>query len=124
MDTAQDLIVLTYVDYVRFKRDCKSAGFDLCYMAQAEQPIRLDWSLDVLHNPEFLQQVAKRRPVDPCYRIASVRLLKKGTWFRPDQYSVTFHAVGVMRDAAFQGYLADNQITGSAQAPRALLQPA
>jgi len=121
VDTEQDLIILTYVDYVRLRRELKTAGFDLCYMAQMEQPVRLDWSPDLIRDPEFLRQVAQRRPADPSFRIAAVRLIKKGNWFRPDQYAVTFHAVGVMRDAEFQHYLTEHQVQSSADASRALL---
>ena len=121
MDTVQELIILTYADYVRLRRELKAAGLDLCYMAQMEQPVRLDWSPDLLHDPEFLRQVAQRRPVDKNFRMAAVRLIKKGNWFRPDQYAVTFHAVGVMRDAECQHYLAEHQVQSSADASRALL---
>jgi hypothetical protein len=121
VDTEQDLIILTYVDYVRLRRELKTAGFDLCYMAQMEEPVRLDWSPDLIRDPEFLRQIAQRRPADPSFRIAAVRLIKKGSWFRPDQYAVTFHAVGVTRDAEFQHYLAEHQIQNSADASRALL---
>ena len=121
MDTGQDLIILTYVDYVRLRRELKTAGFDLCYMAQMEQPVRLDWSPDLIRDPEFLRQLAQRRPADPSFRIAAVRLIKKGNWFRPDQYAVTFHAVGVLRDAEFQRYLSEHHVQSSADASRALL---
>jgi len=120
-DTEQDLIILTYVDYVRLRRELKAAGFDLCYLAQMEQPVRLDWSPNLIRDPEFLRQIAQRRPADPSFRIAAVRLIKKGNWFRPDQYAVTFHAVGVMRDAEFQHYLTEHQVQSSADASRALL---
>ena len=121
MDTEQDLIILTYVDYVRLRRELKAAGFDLCYMAQMEQPVRLDWSPDLIRDPEFLRQIAQRRPADPSFRIAAVRLIKKGNWFRPDQYAVTFHAVGVRRDAEFQHYLTEHQVQSSADSARPLL---
>ena len=121
MDTGQDLIILTYVDYIRLRRELKTAGFDLCYMAQMEQPVRLDWSPELIRDPEFLRQLAQRRPADPSFRIAAVRLLKKGNWFRPDQYAVTFHAVGVLRDAEFQRYLSEHHVQSSADASRALL---
>ncbi len=121
VDTEQDLIILTYVDYVRLRRELKAAGFDLCYMAQMEQPVRLDWSPNLIRDPEFLRQIAQRRPADPSFRVAAVRLIKKGNWFRPDQYAVTFHAVGVMRDAEFQHYLTEHQVQSSADASRALL---
>jgi len=121
VDMEQDLIILTYVDYVRLRRELKAAGFDLCYMAQMEQPVRLDWSPNLIRDPEFLRQIAQRRPADPSFRIAVVQLIKKGNWFRPDQYAVTFHAVGVMRDAEFQHYLTEHQVQSSADASRALL---
>jgi len=121
VDTEQDLIILTYVDYVRLRRELKAAGFDLCYVAQMEQPVRLDWSPDLIRDPEFLRQIAQRRPADLRFRIAAVRLIKKGNWFRPDQYAVTFHAVGVMRDAEFQHYLTEHQVQSSVDASRALL---
>ena len=120
-DTEQDLIILTYVDYVRLRRELKAAGFDLCYLAQMEQPVRLDWSPNLIRDPEFLRQIAQQRPADPSFRLAAVRLIKKGNWFRPDQYAVTFHAVGVMRDAEFQHYLTEHQVQSSADASRALL---
>ena len=121
VDTEQDLIILTYVDYVRLRRELKAAGFDLCYMAQMEQPVRLDWSPNLIRDPEFLRQIAQRRPTDPSFRVAAVRLIKKGNWFRPDQYTVTFHAVGVIRDAEFQHYLTEHQVQSSADASRTLL---
>jgi hypothetical protein len=74
-----------------------------------------------MHDPEFLRQLAQRRPVDPNFRIAAVRLTKKGNWFRPDQYAVTFHAVGARRDAEFQHYLAAHHIQSSTDVSRALL---
>jgi hypothetical protein len=120
VDTEQDLIILTYVDYIRLRRELKAAGFDLCYMAQIEQPVRLDWSPDLMRDPEFLRQIAQRRPADSSFRIAAVRLIKKGNWFRPDQYAVTFHAIGALRDAEFQHYLTEHHIQSSADASRAL----
>ena len=121
MDTEQDLIILSYVDYIRLRRELKTAGFDLCYTAHVEQPVRLDWSPQLMHDSEFLRQLAQRRPTDPSFRIAAVRLTKKGNWFRPDQYAVTFHAVGALRDAEFQHYLAEHHIQSSTDASRALL---
>ena len=121
MDTEHDVIILTYVDSVRLRRELKAAGFDLCYMAQIEQPVRLDWSPDLIRDPEFLRQLAQRRPADTSFRIAVVRLIKKGNWFRPDQYAVTFHAVGALRDAEFQHYLSEHHIQSSVDVSRALL---
>ena len=99
----------------------KAAGLDLCYTAQVEQPVRLDWSPELMRDPEFLRQLAQRCPADPSFRIAAVRLIKKGNWFRPDQYAVTFHAVGALRDADLQHYLAEHHIQSSIDASRALL---
>jgi hypothetical protein len=121
VDTEQDLIILTYVDFVRLRRELKAAGFDLCYTAQVEQPVRLDWSPNLMRDPEFLRQIAQRRPTDPSFRIVAVRLIKKGNWFRPDQYAVTFHAVGARRDAEFQRYLAEHHTQSSTDVSRALL---
>jgi hypothetical protein len=121
VDTEHEVIILTYVDYLRLRRELKAAGFDLCYTAHIEQPLRLDWSPDLMRDPEFLRQIAQRRPADASFRIAAVRLAKKGNWFRPDQYAVTFHAVGALRDAAFQHYLAEHHIQNSEDASRALL---
>ena len=121
MDTVEDLIILTQADFLRVRRDLKAAGFDLCYTAQIEQPVRLDWSPNLLHDPEFLRQIAQRRPVDANFRLAAVRLIKKGNWFRPDHYAVTFHAVGVLRDADLQQYLTAQHIHSSTDASRALL---
>jgi hypothetical protein len=122
VDTEQDLIILTYVDYIRLRREVKAAGFDLCYTAQVEQPVRIDWSPNLARDPEILRQIMQRRPADPSFRIAAVRLIKQGNWFfRPDQYAVTFHAVGALRDAEFQHYLAEHHIQSSTDASRALL---
>ena len=120
MDTVQELIILTYADYVRLRRELKAAGLDLCYTVQLEQPVRLDWSPELLQDPEFLRQVAQRCPADSNFRIAAVRLTKKGNWFRPDQYAVTFHAVGATRDAELQRYLAAQHVHSSVDASRAL----
>jgi hypothetical protein len=120
VDTVQELIILTYADYVRLRRELKAAGLDLCYTAQMEQPVRLDWSPELFQDPEFLRQVAQRRPVNNTFRIAAVRLTKKGNWFRPDQYAVTFHAVGATHDAELQRYLAEHNVRSSADVSRAL----
>jgi hypothetical protein len=121
VDIVQELIVLSYADYLRLRRELKAAGLDLCYSAQMEQPVRLDWSPDLLHDPDFLRQVVQRRPADASFRIAAVRLTRKGNWFRPDQYAVTFHAVGATRDAELQRYLAEHNVRSSADVSRAML---
>ena len=121
MHTEQDFIILTHGDYTRLRREWKTAGFDVCYSAQIEQPVRLDWSPDLFRDPEFLQQLNTRRPAGGCFRIVSVRLTKKGNWFRPDQYAVVFHAVGALQDTAFQQYLAEQRVQSSPDASRARL---
>ena len=121
MSAMQDLIILTYADYLRLKRETKEVGLDLCYTAEISQPVRLDWSLDLFRQEDFLRQMAQRRPADSTYRLASVRLIKKGNWFRPDHYAVAFHAVGALQDAVFQQYLHEHNIHSSAEAPRAKL---
>ena len=59
-----DLIRLIYADYMRLRRERKAAGLALCSMAQAGQPVRLDWSPEVFSDAQLLQQVAQRRPAD------------------------------------------------------------
>ena len=59
-----DLILLIDANYMRLRRARKAAGLDLCSMAQAGQPVRLDWSPEVFSDAKFLQQVAQRRPAD------------------------------------------------------------
>lgn len=121
MKASAELIILTYADYMQLRRDLKSAGLDLCYMAQMAQPIRLDWSLDLFDDPKFLQQLTARRPADPGYRIASVWHAKKGGWFRPDEFIITFHTVGATQETAFAQYLAERQVQSSTSAPKAKL---
>ncbi|GIX48290.1 MAG: hypothetical protein KatS3mg131_2501 [Candidatus Tectimicrobiota bacterium] len=116
MQATDDLIVLTYADYLRLRRELKEAGLDLCYMAQAGRPIRLDWSPDLFSDAKFRQELAARRPPDPCYRIVSVWLARKGNWLRPDEFTVTFHAVSPIHDAALEKYLAEHQVRSSAEA--------
>jgi hypothetical protein len=101
VNTVDELIILTYADYMKLRRDLKAAGLDLCYMAQAARPVRLDWSLQLFADPKFLQQVAARRPADSGYRVASVWHAKKGGWLRPDEFIITFHTVGALQEAAF-----------------------
>jgi hypothetical protein len=113
-----NLIVLTYADYVQLKRTLKEAGLDLCYMAQAGQPIRLDWSPDLFTDAKFVDQLAERRPDDPNYRIASVWQAKKGGWFRPDEFIVTFHTVGVLQQDALDQYLKEHEVHSSVTAPK------
>jgi hypothetical protein len=121
VQTVDDLIILTYADYMRLRRDLKAAGLDLCYMAQSGEPIRLDWSSNLLTDPKFLAEVAKRRPADASYRIASVWHAKKGSWFRPDEFMVTFHNVGAPQEAALEQYVTEHQVRSSADALKAKL---
>jgi hypothetical protein len=119
--TVEDLIILTYADYVRLRRDLKAAGLDLCYMAQSGQPVRLDWSPDLFTDPTFLAHVAQRRPAEASYRIASVWHAKKGNWFRPDEFMVTFHSVSTPQEATLAQYLAEHHVRSSSDVPKAKL---
>lgn len=119
--TTAELIIMTHAEFVRFKQDLKEAGIDLCYTAETGEPIRLDWSLQLMQDPLFLEQVARRRPADASFRIASVRHIQKGGWFRPDQFKVSFHAAGALQEEALQQYLTEHDIQSSSQAPKAML---
>ncbi len=119
--TTEDLIVLTHAEFVRLKQDVKDAGIDLCYTAESGEPIRLDWSLQLIQDPLFQEQVERHRPADASFRIASVRHTKKGGWFRPDQFKLTFHAAGALQEEALQKFLAEHNIQSSAQTPKAML---
>jgi hypothetical protein len=121
VNPADELIILTYADYMKLRRDLKAAGLDLCYMAQAAQPVRLDWTLQLFTDPKFLQQVTARRPADPSYRVAAVWHAKKGGWLRPDEFIITFHTVGALQEAAFAQYLSTHQVQSSPDAPKAKL---
>lgn len=116
-----DLIILTDADYRRLRRELKEAGLDLCYMAQSHQPVRLKWSPDIFQRVDFQQHLAQRRPSDPSYRVASVALLKKATWFQPDQFAVAFHAVGDLHGADLEKYLAEHNVQSSAETSRDML---
>lgn len=116
-----DLIILTDADYRRLRRELKEAGLDLCYMAQADQPVRLKWSPDLFQRADFRQHLAQRRPSDPSYRVASVSLLKKATWFQPDQFAVTFHTVGDLHAADLETYLAEHNVQSSTETSRDML---
>ena len=116
-----DLIILTDADYRRLRRELKEAGLDLCYMAQSHQPVRLKWSPDLFQRVDFQQNLAQRRPSDPSYRVASVALLKKATWFQPDQFAVAFHAVGDLHGADLEKYLAEHNVQSSAETSRDML---
>ena len=116
-----DLIILTDADYRRLRRELKEAGLDLCYMAQSHQPVRLKWSPDLFQRVDFQQHLAQRRPSDPSYRVASVALLKKATWFQPDQFAVAFHAVGDLHGADLEKYLADHDVQSSVETSRDML---
>ena len=116
-----DLIILIDADYRRLRRELKEAGLDLCYMAQSHQPVRLKWSPDLFQRADFLQHLAQRRPADPSYRVASVSLLKKATWFQPDQFAVTFHTVGDLQVADLEKYLTEHDVQSSAETSRDML---
>jgi len=109
------LIILTDADYRRLRRDLKEAGLDLCYMAQSDQSVRLKWAADLFQRADFLQHLAQRRPADPSYRVVSVSLLKKATWFQPDQFAVAFHAVGDLQVAELEKYLTEHDVQSSVE---------
>ncbi len=119
--TTEELIILTHAEFVRFQQDVKAAGIDLCYKAETGEPVRLDWSLQLLQDPEFQEQLEQRRPADASFRIVSVRHTKKGGWFRPDQFKLTFHAVGALQEDALQQYITEHNVQSSSQAPKELL---
>lgn len=124
MSTTTDkvnMIVLTHAEFVRFKQDVKEAGIDLCYSAETGEPIRLDWSLQLIQEPIFQEQLERLRPADASFRIAAVRHIKKGGWFRPDQFKLTFYAAGALQEDALQTYLAKHHIQSSSQAPKEML---
>ncbi len=122
MDTMTDnLVILTQAEYVRLKQDLKAAGLDLCYTAQAGQPLRLDWSEHLFQDDKFITQLSERCPADTSYRIVSVQHTKKGGWFRPDEFSVSFHGVGAQQQDDLERYLADNDIHSSAAASKEML---
>lgn len=117
----EEPIVLTHADYLRLKHDLKEAGLDLCYSAQVGQPLRLDWSIGLFTEDKFRQYLAAHRPGDEAYRIVSVQYIKKGGWFRPDEFALTFHAVGVTQGDDLQQYLRDHNIQSSPEAVKAKL---
>jgi len=124
MDTTPvppSLILLTQAEYLRLRHDLKAAGLDLCYAAQAAQPIRLDWTANLFTDAKFLQQLEPLRPADHSYRIVSVQHSKKGGWLRPDEFTITFHAVGQLREADLEQYLTAHNVQSSTTTPKAML---
>lgn len=111
----QDLLVLSHEDYRQLRQELKAAGLDLCYTVQLTRPLRLRWSPGRINDATLLAQVAQRRPSDPSYCLASVQCTRPGNWFRPDQLTVTFHAVSATQDAALQDYLATHTLWGKAR---------
>ncbi len=119
-----NVIILTYVDYLRLKRDLKEVGVDLCYTAQTSQPVRLKWHPLLFEKEAFVEHVAQRRPADRSYRIASVVHVKKATWLQSDQFVVAFHAVSRRQEADLERYLSDHHVQSSHDAARELLEKA
>lgn len=117
MTSDNHLIILTRQDYEQLRRDLKAADLDLCYMAQAGRPIRLDWTPDLFSDERFLSQVASRRPADLSYPIACVVHTKAGGWLRPDEFVVTFYGAGMLQEDALQRYLNEHQVQSSPQPP-------
>ena len=121
----QDLIVLSHEDYLSLKCELKEVGLDVCYTAQSVRPIRMRWSPERVYDTALLQQVAKRRPADASFRLASIQCTTPSSWLWPAQLTVTFHAVSPRQDAAFQQYLATHQLARStARASEPLLETA
>ncbi len=119
--TTEELIVLTHSEFVRLKQDIKEAGIDLCYTAESGGPVRLDWSEQLFQDPLFQEQMERLRPNDASFRIVSMQHTKKGGWFKPDQFKLTFHAAGALQDEALQKFLTDQNVQSSLQAPKAML---
>jgi hypothetical protein len=117
----EELIVLTHADYLRLKHDLKEARLDLCYSAQVGQPLRLDWSLGLFMEDKFRQYLAEHRPADASYCIVSVQHVKKGGWFRPDEFILTFHTVGVRQSDDLRQYLREHDVQSSPEATKAKL---
>jgi hypothetical protein len=113
--------MLTQAEYLRLRQDLKAVGLDLCYAAQAAQPIRLDWTANLFTDAKFLQQLEPLCPADPSYRIVSVRHSKKGGWLRPDEFTITFHAVGRLHEAELEQYLTEHNVQSSTTTPKAML---
>ena len=103
--TTEGMIILTHAELVRLKQDLKEAGIDLCYTVESGGPIRLDWSEQLFRDPLFQEQMERLRPSDASFRIVSVQHTKKGGWFKPDQFKLTFHAAGALQDEALQKFL-------------------
>jgi hypothetical protein len=114
----QDLLVLSHEDYTQLRCELKTAGLDLCYTVQSVRPIHMRWSPERVYDEALLQQVTRRRPADPSYRLASVHCTRPGNWFWPDRLTVTFHAVGATQDRALQDYLATPLMRRQVQSSR------
>jgi hypothetical protein len=108
--TTELLHILTYAEFLRVKRDLKAAGIDLCYTARMGRPVRVPWSTFLLQDPILLHHIERHLPVEPTYRIASVRMTKPGGWFGLDEYTVAFHSVSSTRDAELEQYLTEHNI--------------
>ncbi len=119
--TTEELIVLTHAEFVRLKQDAKEAGIDLCYTAESGGPVRLDWSQRLFQDPLFQEQMERLRPADASFRVVSVQYIKKGGWFRPDQFKLAFHAAGVLQDETLQKFLTDQNVQSSSQTPKEML---
>ena len=76
---------------------------------------------NLFQRADFLQHLSQRRPADPSYRVASVSLLKKATWFQPDQFAVAFHTVGDLQVADLEKYLTEHDVQSSAETSRDML---
>jgi cytochrome c oxidase subunit 4 len=99
------LTVLTHQDYTGMRRALQEANIDLCYTVQLARPLYARWSPERLRDAAFRRQIARRRPADPSYRLASVQVDRPGNRLRPDRLIITFHAVSSKQDNAFAHYL-------------------
>jgi cytochrome c oxidase subunit 4 len=100
-----DLTVLSHEDYTDLRRTLKAANIDLCYTVQSARPVYARWSPERIHDAALRRQIARRRPADPSYRLASVQVDKAGNRLRPDRLIITFHAVSSQQDNMFAQHL-------------------
>jgi cytochrome c oxidase subunit 4 len=106
----QELTLLSHDDYTGLRQRLHDAGLDLCYSVQSARPIHRRWSPEGLHEADLMRAIAERRPQDPSFRIASVRVTRPGNRLLPDRLTVTFHAVGAPQDEALRRYLAAHEV--------------
>lgn len=106
----QELTVLSHDDYTGLRQRLHDAGLDLCYSVQSARPIHMRRSPGRLYETALRRAIAERRPSDPSFRIASVRVTRPGNRLLPARLAVTFHAVGASQDEALRRYLAAHEV--------------